>query len=282
MLNATGTARPGVGPWCEALLEDFERCWHAGPPPAPADFAARAPAGRRRALLAELVKIDLEQRWRCTGRDGGAPHLEDYLRRYPELAGPEGLAPLDLVVEEYRVRQWWGDRPGHAEYRRRFAAHEGQLDTVLGQADAALAAEGRPAGAGLEDFEVLEELGRGAAGVVYKARQRSLGRLVALKVLRADDRRQSERLRAEAQVTARLVHPNIVRLHAAGKAQGRPYLCLEYVAGSTLARRRAPRRPCRRPRRGPGPRRPLRPRARGGPLRPQAGQRPALKRHDHG
>src|SRR5262245_24255922 len=65
-------------------------------------------------------------------------------------------------------------------------------------------------------YEVLEELGRGSMGVVYKARQTGVDRLVALKTLRADtraDQEQLERFLAEARVVASLQHPNIVQLY---------------------------------------------------------------------
>lgn len=88
------------------------------------------------------------------------------------------------------------------------------------------------------DFELLEELGRGGMGVVYKARQKSLNRLVALKMVReahlATDG-DSARFRTEAESAARLKHPNIVTVHEVGATGGQAYLCLEFVDGQTLA-----------------------------------------------
>ena len=87
-------------------------------------------------------------------------------------------------------------------------------------------------------YEVLGELGRGGAGVVYHARHLMLGRPVAIKMLHPSlfpsdaDRR---RLRAEAEAVARLQHPNVVQLYEIGEVDGSPFLVLEYVAGGTLA-----------------------------------------------
>lgn len=86
-------------------------------------------------------------------------------------------------------------------------------------------------------LEVLEVLGRGGMGVVYKARQKALGRLVALKLLapeRVADPKFAERFAHEAQALAALSHPNIVTIHDFGQAGGVYYLLMEFVDGVNL------------------------------------------------
>jgi len=89
-------------------------------------------------------------------------------------------------------------------------------------------------------YEILGELGRGAMGVVYKARQVRLNRIVALKMILAGDHAGPDALRrflAEAETIARIQHPNIVQIYAIGDCEGRPYVELEFVEGGSLAGR---------------------------------------------
>jgi serine/threonine protein kinase len=86
-------------------------------------------------------------------------------------------------------------------------------------------------------LEIIERLGRGGMGIVYKARQPRLNRLVALKIIapeREKDPAFAARFEKEAQALARLSHPNIVTVHDFGQAGGLYYLLMEYVDGVTL------------------------------------------------
>jgi tetratricopeptide (TPR) repeat protein len=97
----------------------------------------------------------------------------------------------------------------------------------------------RPGAVVAERFELLREIGRGGFGIVYQARDRALGRLVAFKAVRAGDRAalREERLRREAEAAAMLSHPNVVSVYDAGHAAQGPYLVLELLRGQTLADR---------------------------------------------
>jgi serine/threonine-protein kinase len=139
---------------------------------------------------------------------GRAPDRGDWLARHPDLAGS-----LEMFFADQRRME-------------RFA------EPLLSPP----APDGRPE---FDDYEVLEEIGRGGMGVVYRARQKSLPRLVALKMIRARTGAGPEgraRFLEEARALARLEHPNIVRIYAVGEQDGRPFFSQELLEES-LARR---------------------------------------------
>jgi serine/threonine protein kinase len=96
------------------------------------------------------------------------------------------------------------------------------------------------AGVRLGAYEVLEPLGQGGMGEVYRARDSRLGRTVAIKILPANlagDRESAKRLRSEAQAVSLLTHPNICALHDIGHHDGIDFLVMELLQGETLAAR---------------------------------------------
>ena len=89
----------------------------------------------------------------------------------------------------------------------------------------------------IPSYDVLEVIREGGMSVVYKARQRGLNRLVALKMIRGKEWSRGDhmvRLRIEAEAVARLRHPNIVQIHEIGEVDGQPFLSLEFLEGGTL------------------------------------------------
>jgi serine/threonine-protein kinase len=111
-----------------------------------------------------------------------------------------------------------------------------QCGTVLGLEPVPPAEE--PALPAVPGYEVQGVLGKGGMGVVYKARQQRLDRVVALKMIRdvgLAGPEEVQRFRVEAEAAARLQHPNVVQLHEVAEYAGRPYLVFEYLDGGSLA-----------------------------------------------
>jgi eukaryotic-like serine/threonine-protein kinase len=172
---------------------------------------------------------------RCL-RAGQPCAAEDLLAASPAL-GAHTEAALELIYTEFVLREELGQRPAAAELIGRFPQWRADLEQlfqvhqVVGIDSPSSPARAitqpvsdktprpLPADAGrgfacrLGRYELLEELGRGGMGVVCKARQVELDRIVALKMIRADDHAGAEevaRFRREAEAVARLQHPNIV------------------------------------------------------------------------
>jgi tetratricopeptide (TPR) repeat protein len=103
-----------------------------------------------------------------------------------------------------------------------------------------VAAPATPRWPAIEGYDILGELGRGAMGIVYKARQQILNRVVALKVIRSQEDigdNELARFYIEAEAIARLQHPNVLQIYEVGEHEDRPFLALEYCPGGTLAAR---------------------------------------------
>src|SRR5262245_55487497 len=157
--------------------------------------------------------------------------------------------PLDAVIAEYLQQVEAGavpDReallaahPDLADRLRAFFADFDRLDRQAGGLKLApdSGADQPPRVRYFGDYELLEVIGRGAMGVVYKARQASLNRVVALKMIASAELATPEavaRFRLEAEAAALLDHAHIVPIHAVGAHEGQHYYAMRYVEGTSL------------------------------------------------
>jgi serine/threonine-protein kinase len=169
--------------------------------------------------------------------DGQAPDRQEWLARYPDLAAEltaffanqdqfEALAgPLRLVPEET-------------------STDKGAAARTQPTAGPAADAPGESAGGSFGDFELLEVIGRGGMGVVYRARHKRLQRLVALKMIRVPEVGSADevrRFRNEAEMVAHLDHPHIVPIYEVGEWRAGadsppvPYFSMKLIDGGRLA-----------------------------------------------
>jgi serine/threonine protein kinase/Flp pilus assembly protein TadD len=167
------------------------------------------------------------------------------------IAQPDAAveALLGQIADEFTQRLNRGEHPDIEEYARRYPEMADLLRqilaalSVMGPAAAESAVDGAAPPQGsvpgcLGDFRILREVGRGGMGVVYEAEQISLTRRVALKVLpfaSTLDSKQLQRFKNEAQAAAHLHHTNIVPVFATGCERGVHYYAMQYIEGQTLA-----------------------------------------------
>jgi eukaryotic-like serine/threonine-protein kinase len=184
------------------------------------------------ALQVDSVCERFESAWKAANAGAERPKIETF------LAGTDGPARAALIRELLRVdvhyRRAAGDEPNAAHYRETVPGLDSAWLASLLVSDRAGARADVP---NVPGYQILGVLGRGGMGVVYRARQLKLNRMVALKMILAGgmaDTREIERFRREAEAVAQLQHPNIVQIHEVGDHSGNPYLALEFVDGTSL------------------------------------------------
>jgi tetratricopeptide (TPR) repeat protein/tRNA A-37 threonylcarbamoyl transferase component Bud32 len=205
----TPSQSPELAEQIDRLCDDFESAWKAAGPAGAAppieEYLANAPASEpdRAALLHELIQLDIYYR----GRRGESARSDDYRARFPAL---DRVLLTDAPTNE-------PSSPGPPIPRRRVTG----LPVIVG-------------------YEILEEVGRGGMGVVYRARQTALNRIVALKMIlhtRHAGPEERARFKLEAEAVACLQHPNIVHIYEIGEHEEMPFISLEFCSGGSLARK---------------------------------------------
>ena len=190
-------------------LEAFCERWETdgfGPPLQ--DFLPQGNHMLARQVLIELIKVDLENRY---VQDAAILTLEDYLAEHSLLGEPDGM-PAELIYEEFHLQEAIGLSPDINDCLNRFPDKAAELFQLFNIDDpdqtvvtGSSYAEAFEIGDHVDDFYLMSQLGSGAFGSVFLARQESMQRLVALKI--SSDRG------AEGQTLAQLDHPNIVRVY---------------------------------------------------------------------
>jgi serine/threonine-protein kinase len=189
----------------------------------PAAQPGANPVPQRDERLAALLAGLVEQ-----SREGKVPDIEAAARDHP-----------DLAVE---LRELWAVA-GMADHLALCDGAGSDDPTIVlwsahaGRDAAPIAVSGEFGG-----YDLLEKIGEGGMGVVYKARQKSLGRIVALKMIQRGalaSNADVARFRAEAAAAAHLEHPQIVPVYEVGEQDGQPYFSMKHIAGSTLAKKLA-------------------------------------------
>ncbi len=217
------------------LCDQFKQAWQSGNQPRIEDYLVQVDESIRSPLLTELLRIEFDHHKQA----GQAIHRSDYAGRFPSYGRElnavfgtgESSETQDLSLRDFSSTVVSPDR-----------VVCGSEETIEGSGFAVDVARGPNLGT-FGAYEILAELGRGGMGVVYKARQNTADRLVALKVIRADrfggendpGRQEAvERFRVEAKAAARLQHDNLVTVYEVGEVGGQPFFSMRYIEGQSL------------------------------------------------
>jgi eukaryotic-like serine/threonine-protein kinase len=214
----------------ESVIDRFEEDWARGERRALESYLP-ADCGERGLLLRELVLVERELK----NNAGETMELDSYTERFPELRDADFAAAFTHCESSEKTRT----SPGLRTEGPRAHGAANDATSRFSRTTRNSVGFGERSAPVIPGYDLLEELGRGGMGVVYKARQARLNRLCALKMILAGDHASPEttaRFLAEAGIVARLRHPNVVHIHALGEHEGRPFFEMELVEGGSLDR----------------------------------------------
>ncbi len=267
-LNPPKTWSASTEDQLEAALLEFDENWTPERFEEIAAQLSNAEPKLREAALAGLVGIDLEKHW----QQGDCRALEYYFARHPALGTRESVA-VDLIFAEYEIRRQFKQPQTFAEFARRFPhqaaalkqmilearqaggkssllktgetlkpndtelSQSGQIKSTPGIAETTAIPKASIPNQFGERYELLKELGAGAMGRVFLARDKKLDRKVALKMPTFSGKNAQEfieRFQQEAKNAARLNHPFLCTIYDFGQFDGKTFITMEYVEGKPL------------------------------------------------
>ncbi len=216
------------------LCDRFEAAWQGTTPPQIETFLADVSTEQVEPLLRELLRVEIE----VLGQKGQLLKVGPYYERFPNQ-----IALIDecfkhgtkatSTTESDQSTVVSTTEPAGPEANTHKPSIQG---TILGS-DALKVSGASLAGKRFGDYELLTEIARGGMGVVYKARQLSLNRIVALKMILSGELASDEevsRFQMEAESAAGLKHPNIVNIHDVGVEAGHHFFSMDYIDGRNL------------------------------------------------
>lgn len=177
-------------------------------------------------------------------RSGDPCRAEEIFQTWPELAKHTESA-LEVIYTEFLAREESGETLSVAEYLARFPQWRKRLEqllklhTVFETRDNADATDAKPGKKTIGNYVILDKLGAGGMGTVFRARHQHMDRVVALKVLseaQITDAGSEARFQREIRAVAKLSHPNIVSAFDAGYVDGVQFLVMELINGCNLSR----------------------------------------------
>ena len=224
-------------------VERFEQAWRDAGSADPAAFLPPPDDPLRPSVLHELIKSDLEIRW----RRGQPVRLEHYLEKFPEL-GPAGSLAPELIFEEYRARERFGDRPPLADYRGRFPDQYDRLQRLVVEQATDLPGGTTPPSKDSTapavaapnvllqlggDYKLLRRLGSGSFAEVWLAEAPGGVRVAIKRLFQPMDTEEARRELGSLELIKHLHHTYLLQVHAFWLKDNRLHIALE-LADSTL------------------------------------------------